>query len=388
MEILFGIVLAVIILTFLVVVHELGHAIVARRNGVVVEEFGVGFPPRAWAKKVRKSFLGKNVEYSINWLPIGGFVKLQGEHDEDGGRKGDFGRASFWAKTKILLAGVFINWLTAAVLFTILALFGVPKMIPEQFHIATDTQTTRSESRISYIGEDSPAQKAGLQVGDEIIQVAGLPLEHATDLADITEANRGKTIPIVYERDGQRQTVEPALRESREGTKGYLGASAYQTELQRATWSAPIVGVGLTAQYSWLTVQGLGGMVGNFFSGIFHKLNFGNESAQKAADEKLAEAGNSVTGPVGLVALLPQVASQGLLHLIFIAAIISLSLAVLNALPIPGLDGGRWFLIALFRVLRRPLTKEREEQIVGTGMLLLIGLIILVTIADVGKITQ
>ena len=388
MEIIFGILLAAVILTFLVVVHELGHAIIARRNGVVVEEFGVGFPPRAWAKKIARSFLGKNVEYSINWLPLGGFVKLQGEHDEDGGRKGDFGRASFWAKTKILLAGVMVNWVTAAVLFTILALFGVPKMIPEQFHVASDTVTTRSESKISYIGEDSPAAKAGLKVGDELIQVAGRPLEQAADLAKITEANRGKTIAIVYERDGQRHTAEAALRPEREGTKGFLGASAYQTELLRSTWSAPIVGVGLTAQYSWLTVQGLGGMIGNFFTGIAQKLNIGNETAQKAADAKLAEAGNSVTGPVGLVALLPQVASQGVLHLIFVAAIISLSLAVLNTLPIPGLDGGRWFLIALYRALRRPLTKEREEQIVGTGMLVLIGLIVLVTIADVSKITQ
>lgn len=388
MEILLGIVLAVIILTFLVVVHELGHAIVARRNGVVVEEFGVGFPPRAWAKKVAKSFLGKNVSYSINWLPIGGFVKLQGEHDEDGGHGGDFGRASFWAKTKILLAGVIVNWATAAALFTLLALIGVPKMVPDQFSIAGDTVTTRSAPTLSVVSADSPAAVAGLQVGDEIVQVANQPLEQASDLAKITEQNRGKTIVIVYERDGERRSTQATLREKREGTKGYLGAGAYQTELQRATWSAPIVGVGLTAQYSWLTVQGLGNMVGNFFTGVFQKLNLGNESAQKAADEKLAEAGNSVTGPVGLVALLPQIANQGPIYLLFITAIISLSLAVLNTLPIPGLDGGRWFLIALFRVLRRPLTKEREEQIVGTGMILLFGLIILVTIADVGKITQ
>lgn len=388
MEILLGILLAAVILMFLVVVHELGHAIIARRNGVVVEEFGIGFPPRAWAKKVAKSFLGKNVDYSVNWLPLGGFVKLQGEHDEDGGRKGDFGRASFWAKTKILLAGVVMNWITAIVLFTLLALFGVPKMIPDQFSVAGDSIVTTGTPTLSVVSVDSPAAKAGLQVGDEIIQVANQPLEQATDLAKITEENRGKTIMIVYERSGERKTTETTLRESREGTKGYLGAGAYQTELVRSTWSAPIVGVGLTAQYSWLTLHGLGGMVGNFFTGIFQKLNIGNEAAQKAANENLAEAGNSVTGPVGLVALMPQVASQGPAHLVFIAAIISLSLAVLNTLPIPGLDGGRWFLIALFRVLKRPLSKEREEKIVGTGMLVLFALIILVTIADVGKITQ
>src|SRR5665648_1277834 len=94
-----------LILVFLVVVHELGHAIVALRNGVVVEEFGIGFPPRAWGKKLKNGML-----FSLNYLPLGGFVKLQGENDA-AAKKGDYGAASFWVKTKILFAGVFINWI-------------------------------------------------------------------------------------------------------------------------------------------------------------------------------------------------------------------------------------------------------------------------------------
>jgi regulator of sigma E protease len=115
MELIVGIIIGVIALTVLVVLHELGHAIAAKRNGVVVEEFGIGFPPLAWGKKLKDSFIGKNVLFSINWLPLGGFVKMQGEYDASD-KKGDYGAASFWVKTKILLAGVFINWLTAAVL--------------------------------------------------------------------------------------------------------------------------------------------------------------------------------------------------------------------------------------------------------------------------------
>src|SRR6476659_3066841 len=129
-----GIILGIIALTFLVVVHELGHAIAARRNGVVVEEFGIGFPPRAWSKKLKNKVL-----FTINWLPLGGFVKLQGEHDA-ANKKGDYGAASFWVKTKILLAGVIVNWLTAAVLFTILALTGLPQVIPNQFSVNGDTR--------------------------------------------------------------------------------------------------------------------------------------------------------------------------------------------------------------------------------------------------------
>lgn len=160
MELIFGIVLGLIILVLLVVVHELGHAIAARRNGVVVEEFGIGFPPRAWGKKLKNGIL-----FSLNWLPLGGFVKLQGEHDA-ADKKGDYGAATFWQKTKILLAGVMINWLVAAGLLTILAWTGLPKVLPDQFSIASDTSMTKKPVEVTVVAENSPASVAGLEVGD------------------------------------------------------------------------------------------------------------------------------------------------------------------------------------------------------------------------------
>ncbi len=373
-------------LTALVVAHELGHAVVARRNGVKVEEFGVGFPPKAWAKTVKKSFLGKNVVYSANWLPLGGFVKLQGEHDEDDGKKGDFGGASFWAKTKIMLAGVLVNWLVAIVLLTGLALVGIPKIVDNQFTVATDAYVTAETPTVNFVDADSPAAKAGLQLSDKIISVAGETLTGADQLPVLTEKYRGKQVVITYERDGQRHDAHATLRESREGNKGYLGASVYQRESYRATWSAPIVGVGLTAQLSWLTLQGVGDMAANFVTGLVQKFD---ASQQQAANEKIDKASNSVAGPVGLLGvIMPNLVTQGLQYVVLITAVISLSLAVLNTLPVPGLDGGRWFLIALFKVLRRPLTQQTEERIVGAGMMFLFGLIILITIADVGKIIK
>ena len=134
---IFSVVVGLLLLVLLVVLHELGHAIAARRNGVVVEEFGIGFPPRAWARKLKNGVL-----FTLNWLPLGGYVKLQGEHDA-ANKAGDYGAASFWSKTKILLAGVFINWATAVVIFTGLALTGLPKVIDNQFTVKSDTTEVR-----------------------------------------------------------------------------------------------------------------------------------------------------------------------------------------------------------------------------------------------------
>lgn len=386
MELILGIIAGLVILTFLIVIHELGHALVARRNGVIVEEFGVGFPPRAKVWKKAKSFLGKDVEYSLNWLPIGGFVKLQGEHDEDGGKKGDFGRASFWAKTKIMLAGVLVNWAAAILILTVLALFGIPKIIDNQFVLSGDVSARSEAPVVTFVGEDSPAEQAGLQKGDTLLTVGGQQLETSEQLSEITEQNKGNDVSIEYERDGSRATAIASLREDTTSDEGYLGVATFQREWYRSTWSAPIVGVGLTAQLSWLTLQGIGDMATNFFGGLIQKLN-PDDTAQEEANQRIAAAGENVAGPVGLIGvILPGLVSQGVQFTLLITAIISLSLAVLNSLPIPGLDGGRWALIAVYRALRRPLTKEREEQIVGYGMLFLLGIFVLITVADVGKI--
>lgn len=137
MELLLGIVVGLAILIILVAVHELGHTFAAVKNGVAVEEFGIGFPPRAWSRKLRNGTL-----FSLNWLPLGGFVRLQGEYDS-AKNKGDYGAASFWQKTQILAAGVVVNWLVAALLLTVLAWVGLPKVLPNQFFVQSDTTVHR-----------------------------------------------------------------------------------------------------------------------------------------------------------------------------------------------------------------------------------------------------
>jgi len=384
MELLFGIIVGLLALMFLVVVHELGHAIAARRNGVVVEEFGIGFPPRAWGKKLKKTFIGKNVLFSLNWLPLGGFVKMQGEYDSSN-KKGDYGAASFWAKTKILLAGVFINWLTAAALLTILAVTGMPQVIPNQFTMPGDTKTIAQPVQLSSISHGYPAEKAGLQVRDKIIRFAGHEVQTAQGFIDLTHRYAGKTVEVVYSRGGSEYTVQTTLKS---GTGTVFGASLVQQSETRSTWSAPIVGIATTGQLTWETLKGLGQLVGNLVNGLVLQVT-GNESAKKTGSEELAAASDSVAGPVGILGVIFPAAQQaGLTSLTMLIAVVSLSLAIMNVLPIPALDGGRWFTMALFRITRKTLTKEREENIQATGFLILMALVVLVTVADVGKIIK
>lgn len=387
MDLIFGILWGVIVLTVLVALHELGHGIVARRNGVKVEEFGIGFPPKAKSKKIASSILGKNVEYSLNWLPLGGFVRLKGEYD-DASEKGTYGAASFWTKTKILLAGVFMNWLTAAVLLTLLALVGLPKIIPNQFSVPGDTTQDVKPVEVAGVIADLPASKAGLKSGDIIIRFDGQKPVSTTELTEMIKKNAGKSVNVVYTRDSKEAQTKVNLRSSNDDNKGYLGASLTQREFIRATWSAPIVGVATTAQMTGATVAGLGETLGKAFTGLVGQLN-PDPAGRAQANKDLQQAGDSVAGPIGIFGIIfPAAERIGFLHIVFLAAIISLTLAVMNILPIPGLDGGRWFVTALFRVMKKPLTEEMEAKINGIGMSVLFALIIIVTIADIGKLVR
>jgi regulator of sigma E protease len=392
-QIVIGVVVGLICLMTLIILHELGHAITARRNGVKVEEFGLGMPPRA---KILGKYKGTLI--TLNWLlPLGGFCQMKDDDDfaivkkkdnsgskaEETSRKDSFHAASYWSKTKILLSGIFINLITAMVIFSVMAATGLPRITEDQFYIPSDTKILTTPVTISAVGTDSPAEKAGLQKGDILISVAGLELNETNKLPDITKSNKGKSIEIIFERDGAEQTVEVKLRDS--GTSGFLGASASQSEYMQSTWSAPIVGVVNTFQFAWLTLQGLGDLAVNFVGGIVGSMSL-DDATREAAHNSLGAAGDSVSGPVGILGVLfPSVAAAGVGQVFFLMGIISLTLAIMNFLPIPGLDGGRWLLMTIFKILKKPLSIELEGKINGIGMMCLIGLIVIITVADVMK---
>lgn len=379
LDLILSILIGLFLLVILVVVHELGHAIVARRNGVVVEEFGIGFPPKAWGKKLKNGVL-----FTINWLPLGGFVKLQGENDS-ATKKGDYGAASLWVKTKILMAGVFINWLTAATIFTVLAITGMPQLVDDQFAVKGDTTEVREPVTLIAVNESSPASDAGLEPGDQIIRLNDQPLSSPEALVTFAQNHKGEEVAITYDRDGGVRTTEVKLRDAVAEGQGYLGAASAQEVITRSTWSAPIVGVATTAQFTWVTLQGLGALVGDVVSGLFFQLST-DETTRQEGSERIGAAGDQVAGPVGILGVIfPAAREAGFTTLMMLTAIISLTLAVMNALPIPALDGGRLFVTLLFRAMKKKLTKEKEEKIHGIGFMVLMLLIVVITVVDVGR---
>lgn len=373
-------VLGLVLFIGLILIHEWGHFIMARRSGVEVEEFGLGFPPRAKIIKKHRGTL-----YSLNWLPLGGFVKLKGEHDIDE-EPGSFGATTTWNKIRIMMAGVVMNLATAFVLLTLVALIGMPKIVDNQTTVASDTkiiQRPRNEGvvRIGEVVEGSPASQAGLQDEDEIISIGGQTIDTPQQVSSATELHAGRPTEVTIQRGEEQQTHVITLNQS----SPYLGVGPYSAqeglEIRRSTWSAPVVALGVTRDFTVATFKGLGSALKGLGS-IIAGFVTGNQQARQQGQ---TEASSQVAGPVGIFAVLYEISRQGIGLVLFIIAIISLTLAIMNALPIPALDGGRLFVTLLFRAFKKPLQPAVEERIHGTGFMVLMALFVLITIVDVRR---
>lgn len=431
MEIVIGVIVGLVVLMFLVVAHEFGHFLMARQSGVNVVEFGIGFPPRAiaWIKdpktgkwrrlprkewnqegmtkvvyseskavagkvgaKTRKGKFWKGglaqrgMVFSINWLPIGGFCQMDGESDSET-RKGTFGAASFWGKTKILFAGVAMNWLVAAVILTILAWVGMPEFLDNQFTVPIDTRVDWKPVMISEVIAESPASRADLEVGDYILSIDGNKMEYASDITAYDKEHAGQTVEFEVKRGEDTVKTEVALNNS--DAEYLVGIAMQSSEVKSySTWSAPIVGVGLTAQLTGETFKGVGLMLWNLVTGVGSQFS-PDQMVRQNGQEAIVEVGDSVSGPVGIIGVLfPAFTAMGPANLAFLAALISVSLACMNVLPIPALDGGRWLLIAIFKLRHKKLTKEIEQKIVSRAFIVLLALIFIVTILDIVRMVR
>ena len=369
----FLLILGLIMFMGLVVVHEYGHYLAARRGSVDVEEFGIGFPPKAWGKK-----LASGMEFTINWLPLGGFVRLKGEHDS-ATAKGSFGAAPLGVKVQVMIAGVLMNLLTAFALFTFLALIGLPKIISNQFTVDSDTKISNSRVLVGSIEKNSPSEKAGLKQRDQITRLTSGGKTYAImstdDLPKATKSLAGKDVIIEIVRDKKTSNLNAKLLSQAEVVastktnepKGYLGISPFELTMRRSTWSAPIVAAGLIKQITVETMRALGSMVGN------------------AARGHGSEASKQVSGPIGIFVILKDNSSLGIRFILMIIAVISLTLAIMNALPIPALDGGRLYLTLFYRLIRKPLKQSTEEKVHGSGFVALMILFVLITFVDVQR---
>ena len=379
-------ILGLFLFFMLVVLHEYGHFLVAKRNGVEVEEFGVGFPPKLFGKTFGKGIFRSY--YTVNLLPLGGFVRLKGENDA-ATEKGALGAASTNAKLRIMLAGVAVNFVAALIFFTIVAWVGMPQIVPNQFTVASDSKVIRQDVFAAKVTTGSPADQAGIKAGSEIVSINNQQVTGGDSLVQATKANAGQAVPVTYVQNGQEQTSQIMLLSQQEvqqsidngSPKGYLGVVPRDYTLLQSTWSAPVVAVGVSAQFTVLTLKALANALVSLAKAFVNLVTFNANDAKKDA----AKASENVAGPVGIFAILQQNVSLGYQFILFIVGILSLTLAIMNFLPIPALDGGRAFVMMLYKVRKKPLSAQTEERIHGTGFAILMLLFAVIVIVDINR---
>ncbi|HVQ45074.1 MAG TPA: M50 family metallopeptidase [Candidatus Saccharimonadia bacterium] len=362
------IILVIVLFSLLVILHELGHFVAARRGGVEVEEFGIGFPPRLWGKKI------KGTLYSINWFPLGGFVRLKGEDTAESGA-GTFAAAKFGTKAKILLAGVAMNLLTAVVLLYGLCVTGLPALGPsfEPSFLHTEYAQPR-ELILAEVVAGSPAAAAGLKRGDYLLSAGGTKLASEAALRDYTKTHAGQTVQLQVRSGSAAREVSVKLREA--GSKdGYLGVGSQQVyKLRYDPLSAVAAALYITGALFVATIVGVVMLLVHIpalLVGLF-------SPAVPAAAE-------AASGPLGIVFILQSLSSLGLAYIFVFMANIAVALAAFNVLPLPALDGGRLAVITLRRFMKRSISAETEAKIHTIGFMALMALMVVITIYDVRK---
>jgi len=350
--------LVIAILVFLIVAHEFGHFIAAKIFGVRVLEFGVGYPPRA----LRLGKIG-DTEYTLNWIPFGGFVRLFGEDGETHG-KGSFPDATRWKQALILVAGVTMNVIAALLLFT--GAYSVGILHP----VAANTPDARLI--VSDIVPGSPADAAGLQEGDYVISLsdpAGDTLVTPTpdSVTDFVSSRAGEQLTMMYVRG--TATSSAILHPAQGVIPGDAQRAAIGLGLVLVTTQAePLNGAFVDGYYQTegtliVSLQGLWMIVRGFAHG--------------APDLQ------EVTGPVGLVSYVSEASRSGWGYVLSLAGFISVNLAVINLIPIPALDGGRLLVVIIESATRRSLPKLAVQLVNTIGVALIIMLMVVVTYHDI-----
>lgn len=358
--------LFILVLFVLVLVHEWGHFITAKKTGMRVDEFGIGFPPRIFGVKKGETL------YSINAIPLGGFVKIMGEDGEElseSEKARSFGSRPLWAQALVLVAGVTMNILFAWLLFSIAFMVGTKSTVDES-SASPDAKLT-----VLAVLPGSPAESAGLATGDTILKVVnqnGHPVEelHPSLVSDFIHDS--ETVDITYLHRGKEETKKLSTQNSLvpdDPAKKVVGITmGLLEETKRPFFSAIYEG----GKYTIVSIGAIAyGIVHLLYEAVIFNADF-----------------SSVAGPVGIAGLVGDAASLGISSLLLFTAFISLNLAVINVLPFPALDGGRLLLVIIEGIKGSPVPARIAQSLNVVGFVLLIALMVIVTYHDILKVVH
>ncbi|MDP9381759.1 MAG: RIP metalloprotease RseP [Chloroflexota bacterium] len=337
------------VLGVLVFVHELGHFVTARMFGIRVDEFGFGFPPRLFGIK------RGGVLYSLNAIPVGGFVRIYGENGENANEPYAFGAKPWWQRAIVLSAGSAMNVLLAFLIFALLAM-------------TVGVAVGGRGAVISSVVPDSPAAAAKLQPGDKLRSIAGVPIKTPEDVRTTVGTALDRPVPVVVERGGREITLQvtPSSKRSRE-----QGALGVQTSAEQVIYERqdPLTALRVGARQTFDTVV-------LFVTGI------------AALITGRADVGG-LAGPVGIAQMTSTVAEQArFVGLLTWTAFLSLNLFFVNMLPLPALDGGRLVFVLLEAIRRKKVAPQKEAVVHAVGMMLLLMFLIVISFFDVRRIVE
>lgn len=364
------------VLSVLVLVHELGHFLAARLTGVEVEEFGLGFPPRVfgWFKNGRghwrlfkKGFKrNQRTIFSLNLIPLGGFVKLRGENGvSQPDDKTSFANKKIGQRTIIIIAGVLMNIILATIIFIAGLTISWPQATD---NLGASARVSNQELVIIDVLPDSPAERAELRSGDAIVKIGEQPASSAAELRRLNNQAAGQAIVYQVRRSEEYLELTIAAELLDKDAEQYsLGVALAESGMVSYPWPQAIwQGISLTATSLRDIAVGFWQLLVGLFGG-----------------QSMA---NQVAGPIGIAVLTGQISRLGWLYLLQFMAILSLNLAFINILPLPALDGGRLFFILLEKITGRPAQARLEAIIHSIGFILLLALVALVTIKDIVKL--
>lgn len=360
-----NILLFIIVLTILVLVHELGHFLAAKRSGIRVDEFGIGFPPRLWGKKI-----GETV-YSVNLFPVGGFVKIFGEDPNDESLRGKDSKRSINHKSKLIQAWVLVAGITFNLLFAWLVvsssyMIGVPFPADDATY---GSRVRNAQIILTQVLPQSPAETAGLKTGDNLVA-----LYSGTDVLEKPTVQTAqdfiashKELLLAYLRNNEIKTINVTAKEGIIPDRRAIGISMdFAGTLTLPIHEALYAGALTTSSLTWGTVVGLV----DFFKNIF----IGHADF------------SGVAGPIGIEGVVRDASAMGFVHLLMLVAIISINLAVINLLPFPALDGGRLFFLLIEKIKGSPIKPSIANGVNGVGFIILILLMVVVTYHDIAKL--